>query len=607
MARLIALSACAIMASAAWAQTITTFAGNGQAGYGGDGGPATTAMINQVVGLATDASGNVYMADEKNNRVRKVDKNGVITTLAGTGAAGFSGDGGPASQAQLNAPTGVCTDPAGNVYINDVSNYRVRKVTPAGVITTVAGNGQGSRVIGTTFGTLGDGGPATSASFSIVIRCAADGAGNLYVADQGAHCVRKINSGGIISTYAGRCVAAAATNGFAGDGGPATSAVLNNPTALALDSQGGLYISDQFNHRVRRVDSNLTIQTVAGNGSQGFSGDGSLATGASLPYPGSMAVDPSGNLFVVDNVNNRIRAVVGGIIRTIAGTGAAAYGGDNGPPLQASLNAPFALALDSSGSLYAGDTNNHRVRKIANSAAGLWPSISSAGVTNGASFQTGLTPGGIVTIFGANLGAAPGEILAASGGTWSASLRGVTVTIDGTAVPVYRVLSLNGQEQLSIQAPFSLSGKTSASVVVTTPAGSSQAVSVPVLEAQPGIFILDANSDGAVHANGTIVTPDNPAARGETVVLYLTGLGPVSNPPAPGQPASLTTLSHALAAPQVTIGGISAAPAFAGLTPSYIGLYQINVVIPAGVAAGTLDVTVQSSGVTGNTAKLPVR
>src|SRR5581483_9260132 len=149
-------------------QTITTFAGNGQAGFGGDGGPATQALINRVDALAGDAAGNVYMADEKNNRVRKVDSNGVMTTFAGNGTPGFGGDGGPAAQAQLNAPTGVCTDTAGNVYINDISNFRVRKVSPSGVITTVAGNGQGSSIIGTTFGTLGDGGPATGASFSIV-------------------------------------------------------------------------------------------------------------------------------------------------------------------------------------------------------------------------------------------------------------------------------------------------------------------------------------------------------------------------------------------------------------------------------------------------------
>jgi uncharacterized protein (TIGR03437 family) len=605
MTRKVFFAALTVLASAAsWAQTITTFAGNGQAGFSGDGGPATQAMINRVDALAVDGNGNVYMADERNNRVRKVDKNGVITTFAGAGTPGFSGDGGPAAQAQLNAPTGVCTDTAGNVYINDISNFRVRKVSPSGVITTVAGNGQGSSVIGTTFGTLGDGGPATNASFSIVIRCATDRAGNLFVVDQGAHCVRKIDTGGTISTFAGHCVAA--SNGYSGDGGPATSAVLNNPTALAFDAPGNLYIVDQSNHRIRRVDSSGTIQTVAGSGSPTFSGDGGSATAAGIPYPGSVVVDPAGNLFIVDSVDNRIREVTGTTINTIAGTGAPAFGGDNGPPLQAMLNSPFGITLDASGNLYIADSSNNRVRKISGVAAGSGPFISSAGVTNGASFQTGIAPGGIVTIFGSNLGASSGQVLTASGGTWSTSLSGITVTMDGAAVPVYRVLNLNGQEQLSVQAPFSLNGKSTTQVAVSNAAGTSPAVSVPVLGAQPGIFILDGASNGAVHADGSIVTSANPASHGETVVLYLTGLGPVSSAPQPGQPASLTTLSNALVSPQVSIGGFLTTPAFAGLTPGFIGLYQINVAIPA-AASAVVDVTVQANGVTSNTAKIPIR
>ncbi len=317
--------------------------------------------------------------------------------------------------------------------------------------------------------------------------------------------------------------------------------------------------------------------------------------------------DAAGNLFVVDSVDNRVREVTGATINTIAGTGAAAYGGDGGPPLQAMLNSPFGIALDASGNLYVADSNNNRIRKISGVAAGNGPFISSAGVTNGASFQTGVAPGGIVTIFGTNLGASAGQIVTASGGTWPTSLGGVSVTMDGTAVPVYRILNLGGQEQLSVQAPFSLNGKSTTQVVVNSTAGSSPAVSVPVLGAQPGIFILDAGSNGAVHADGTIVTSANPASRGETVLLYLTGLGPVSDAPQPGQPASLTTLSNALVIPQVSIGGSLATPAFAGLAPGYIGLNQINVAIPAAVASAVVDLTVQSNGVTSNTAKLPVR
>ena len=583
----------------AWPQgVITTFAGNGTGGYSGDGGPATIAMINRVVGIATDAAGNVYLADENNHRVRKVDRNGIMTTLAGTGVAGFSGDGGPAQMAQVNQPLGVCVDSASNVYVNENGNKRVRRISPNGVITTVAGSGSATH--------SGDGGPATSAGFVIPIRCATDRNGNLYIVDQGAHRVRKVDPSGTISTYAGT-----GTIGFSGDGGPAVSAALNNPTALATDASGNLYITDQSNHRIRRVNTSGVIQTVAGTGNPAFGGDGGPATSGSFAFPGSVAVDSAGNLFIVDTNALRIRQVSGGNITTIAGTGATGFGGDNGPPLQAMFNSPFAIAIDGSGNIYIGDTFNNRIRKIAGVAAGgpsgAAPTITSAGVTNGASFQTGIVPGGIITIFGSNLGASPGQIVAQTGSSWTNQVGGVSATMDGAPVPVYRVLNLNGQEQLSVQAPFSLSGKNSTSVVVTTPNGASAPVAVPVLGAQPGVFILDSNNDGAVHADGTIVTSSSAATRGETVVLYLTGLGSVANPPQAGQPASLTSLSPTLLTPEVVIGGFNASVAFAGLTPGYIGLYQVNVVVPNAVSAGTVDVTVRSNNISSNISKLPVQ
>src|ERR1035438_6220307 len=236
-------------------QTITSFAGNGTAGYSGDGGQAALAQINRVVGLAVDAAGNIYLAEELNNRVRKVDANGVITTFAGTGVAGFGGDTGPAAQAQLSGPLGVCVSPSGDVYVTDQGNKRVRKIS-SGTITTVAGNGSS--------GNSGDGGAATAAAMTIPIRCAVDQSSNLFIVDQGAHVIRKVNTSGIISTYAGT------TQGFSGDGGPATQARMNNPTALAFDASGNLYVTDQFNHRIRRIDSSGTILTVAGKGSAAF-------------------------------------------------------------------------------------------------------------------------------------------------------------------------------------------------------------------------------------------------------------------------------------------------------------------------------------------------
>lgn len=580
---------------AAWSQgAVTTYAGNGNPAFSGDGGPAAQASINRVVALATDASGNLYAAEELSNRVRKIDVNGVIDTLAGNGSPGFSGDGGPAAQAQLSVPLGVCVDPAQNVYINDTGNKRIRKVTPSGTITTIAGTG--AAVHG------GDGGPALSASFVNPIRCVVDRNSNLYIADQGAHRVRRIDPAGNITTYAGT-----GAPGFSGDGGPAAAAALSNPTALATDAAGNLYITDQVNHKIRRVDTGGAIQTVAFNGSSSYGGDGGPALSASAYFPGSVAVDGAGSLLIVDTLANRVRKVTGGTISTVAGNGAAGFSGDNGPALQAMFSGPFAIALDSRGNTFVGDIANNRIRKITGIAAGSSPVVTSAGVTNGASFQTGIAPGGIVTIFGTGLGAAAGQVIVPSAAAWPLQLSGISVTMDGVSVPIYRILNLNGQEQLSIQVPFSIAGKTSTAVVVTTPQGSSNAVAVPVLAAQPGIFILDSANAGAVHADGSIVTSARPAAAGETVVIYLTGLGTVSNSPAAGQPASLSVLSQTTVAPQVAIGGLSASVAFSGLTPGFIGLYQINAVVPNGVPAGNADLVIQANGVNSNKAAVPVR
>ncbi|HXB73149.1 MAG TPA: hypothetical protein VNY05_33235 [Candidatus Acidoferrales bacterium] len=584
-----------LAAAMASGQTITTFAGNGTAGFSGDGQQAAQAMINRVVGLVADAAGNIYLAEELNNRVRKVDTNGVITTFAGTGTAGFSGDNGPALQAQLSGPLGLCVAPSGDIYVTDQGNKRVRKISPSGTITTVAGNGFG--VSG------GDGGPATSAGMVIPIRCAVDQNSNLFIVDQGAHVIRKVNADNLISTYAGT------TQGFSGDGGLATQAAMNNPTAAAVDAAGNLYVSDQVNQRIRRIDaSTLTITTVAGTGSAGYSGDGGSAISASLNFPGGVVVDSSGELFIVDSTNNRVRKVSGGIISLVAGTGTPGFAGDRGPALQAQFNNPFAITLDKAGNLYVGDIANNRVRIISGAVGGIGPSITSAGVTNAASFQTGIALGGIVTIFGSNLGAKAGQIVTAPGAPWPVQVGGTSVTMDGTPAPVYRVLNLNGQEQLSVQAPWSLSGKNAVAVSVTTATGTAPAVTVPVLGAQPGIFILDGASSGATHADGSIAGASNPASRNEVVVLYLTGMGPVVNEPANGASASLTPpLSPTLVTPQVTMGGFNAVVGFSGLTPGFIGLYQINVTVPAALAPGLVDLTVQANGLTSNTAKIAIR
>src|SRR6266480_964100 len=334
---------------------ITTVAGNGVFGFAGDGGAATNASLSVPVGVAVDAGGNLYIADHSNNRIRKVTPGtGIITTVAGNGSPSFAGDGGAATSASISRPDGVALDASGNLYIADYVNHRIRKVDAAtGIITTMAGNGN------PTF--AGDGGAATSASMYVPTGVALDASGNLYIADYGNQRIRKVDvATGIITTVAG--------NGFAtflGDGGAATNASLNYPASVALDASGNLYIADPNNNRIRKVAAATgIITTVAGGGSS--LGDGGAATSASLYDPTALTLDASGNLYIADQNNHRIRKVdaATGIITTVAGNGSPAFAGDGGAATSASLNYPDRVALDASGNLYIADQRNNRIRKV---------------------------------------------------------------------------------------------------------------------------------------------------------------------------------------------------------------------------------------------------
>jgi len=336
---------------------IETIAGNGSFGYSGDGGPATSAALRNPYGVALDNAGNLYIADTFNNRIRRVDATtGIITTVAGTGVAGYAGDGGPAINARLNAPVDVALDAGGNLYIADYVNHRIRRVDAStGIITTVAGTG--------VAGYSGDGGLANSAWLSYPSGMAFDAGGNLYIADLNNNRVRRVAGGtGIITTVAGN-----GTAGYSGDGGPATNAWLFGPAGVALDAGGNLYIADLANHRIRRVDGGTgIITTVAGDGTGSYGGDGGPATSAQLNAPYSVALDAGGNLYLADSNNHRIRRVDGGtgIITTVAGDGTGSYGGDGGPAINAQLNTPRSVTLDSFGNLVIGDTGNYRIRRV---------------------------------------------------------------------------------------------------------------------------------------------------------------------------------------------------------------------------------------------------
>jgi sugar lactone lactonase YvrE len=385
-AALLALAA----SSCAYAQgyVINTFAGSGPLGFGGDNGPAISALSYGPKGVAVDSAGNVYIADSGNGRIRKV-ANGVISTIAGNGTGLASGDNGPATAAGLGNIHGLAVDSFGNLYIADLDNQIIRKVSN-GVITTVAGNG--------TAGFSGDNGPATSAQLNSSFQSlsvGADSAGNVYIADSGNNRVRKV-SNGVITTVAGN-----GTAGFGGDNGPAASAQLSLPQSVAVDAAGNLYIADAGNGRIRKV-ANGVITTVAATG---------------LSDPRGIAVDSAGSLYVANSGGSSVLKVSNGVVTIVAGNGVFGFSGDNGPATSAQLYAPRGITVDAIGNVYVADLSNNRVRILTPAASGPAASIPAvSAVVNAASNLPGpIAPGEIVVLYGSGLG--PAQLTAASVGS----------------------------------------------------------------------------------------------------------------------------------------------------------------------------------------------
>jgi uncharacterized protein (TIGR03437 family) len=557
---------------------IATVAGNGTLGFSGDNGPATSAQLANPWGVAVDSAGNLYIADFGNNRVRKVS-GGVIATVAGNGTLGFSGDNGPATSAQLYAPAGLAVDSLGDLYIADYGNNRIRKVA-GGVITTVAGGGA----------SLGDNGPATSAQLNLPYGVAVDSAGSLYIGDWGNNRIRKV-ANGVITTVAGT-----GTRGFSGDNGPAIGAQLANPEGVAVDSAGDLYIADLGNSSIRKVSAGI-ITTVAGNGTSGFSGDGGPATSAQLHLPYGVAVDSTGNLYIGDSGNNRVREVSNGVIATAAGTGTFGFSGDGGPPTSAQLANPYGVAVDAAGNLYIGDSGNSRIRVSAPP-----PAIKS--VVNAASFIGGtVSPGELVTIFGTAIGpaAAAHATVDPSTGKLATTIGGVEVLFDGMAAPMIYA----GSTQISAVVPYEMMLDPTPSVSIKFMGQISNTFQVILAATAPGLFTQNSSGSGPgaiLNQDNSLNGPGNPAANGSIVQMFLTGEGE-TNPA--GVTGAITTAT--LPPPQVTpapvqpisvlINGQPAFYVYAGEAPGEVaGVMQLNVQIPASAPSGPLPVQVSIGG-----------
>jgi uncharacterized protein (TIGR03437 family) len=573
------------------AQIVTTIAGTGVIANTGDNGPGTAATLFQPRGVAVDSKGNILVADTQNRRVRRIAPNGVITAFAGTGFIGSGGDGGPAVDATLNFPNVVIVDKADNVYISDQLTNRIRKVTPDGKISTIAGTGEGFG------GFAGDGGPATQAQLNGQVGLAVDNDGNLFIADRLSHRIRRIDGRtGIITTVAGN-----GQVGSGGDGGPATQAELNQPAGVAVDGAGNLYITDLGNFRIRRVSAaDGRMSTLAGTGAAGFSGDGGPATSAliNISYPATINTDAAGDVYFADRANHRIRKITlsTGVITTVAGTGVATFNGDGTAPAGTALSFPSSVAFDAMGNLIIADSGNNRVRRVRTAAGvGALANVSAASFTP----ATGLAAEAIAAVFGTNMATA----------TVAATEVPLPVTLGGTTVRVRDSLSIERLAPLFFVSPTQInylvpSGTAPglATVTITSGSGEISTGTVSIGTVAPGLFSANSTGTGLAAAvvfrrtaagvdsfepvvrfdsatNRFVAVPIDLGAESDQVFLIPYGSGIRGN--------------SGLANVRATIGGVNAPVIYAGGAPGLLGADQLNLRLDRSlIGRGEVDVIV---------------
>jgi uncharacterized protein (TIGR03437 family) len=537
------------------ALVIQTLAGDRSYPYRGDGGPATSARLSGPVAVALDSAGRLYIADRQNQRIRNVDKTGVIATTLGDGSVG------PGS-GQLSYPAGVAVDPLGAVYISDQDNHRIQEITTAGNIVTLAGTGSP--------GFNGDGlPPAVTQLFSPgAMALAANG--TLYFADAGNHRVRSLSPAGVVST-----VAQIAARG------------------VAVDGAGNVYVSDGDLHRVVRIGPQGHSAVLSGSGAAGFAGDGGPALSAQLSSPTGLAVDAQANVYIADTGNNRIR-VIGpdGNIRTIAGAGAADFDGDGGPALSAAFNSPAGLAVDAAGNLWIADTANNRIRKLTPVPIAAVQSELPT-VVNAASMLPGpVAPGEIVAIFGRGLGpVTPAGATLDASGVLATELAHTRVFFNGVAAPLFYAQD----SQVNAQVPFEIARQTTVDMEIFFQGVLRRKAKLPVAPAAPGIFTISSGAGMAlaINQNGTLNSPIQPAPRESVIVLYATGQGLTHPASIDGEPATAPFPTPTLPV-VLSVGGYPVDILFAGAAPGYSGLLQINARVPGGFfPTGNVPVVLQ--------------
>jgi uncharacterized protein (TIGR03437 family) len=561
---------------------ITTIAGNGSIGNSGDGGPATSATLGSANGIAVDKAGNIYFTDSIFSVVRKVDTHGNISTFAGGGNPASLGDGGPATSAYLaflGPHAGLAVDSAGNVYIADYIHSRIRKVDGNGNISTVAGSG-------TTTGIgafSGDGGPATSAGLNSPTGVAFDSAGNMYIADYGNARIRKVDTGGTINTIAGIGSSGASDSG---DGGPAQSAQLGLVYDVAVDGKGNVYIADS--EHVREVNSSGIISTAA-HGFFGTCNPAPTPVASADVAANGLAVDSAGNLYIAEKSADCVQELeTDGMVSAVAGGGATQ--GDGGPATSAALGGASAVALDSAGNLYIAGGSAIRKVSASSSQPSAKPIITpTTGVVNGASYTIGMAANTWMTITGTNFTTVT-DSWTVTGGVLPTKLDGVSVTIDG--LPAY--VDYISPTQINVLTPSNLTNQFPM-VVVTNTVGSSVGVTVFNTPNMPAFFTWPNNQVVATHEdytwavkNGTFPgTTTVPAKPGETITLWGTGFGPTNPVPPAGMIVPTDQTYYTTTVPTVEVNLVNATVYGAALAPGFAGLYQLSFQVPASLPNGT--------------------